>query len=207
MVCSTHLPRTVAAVFTGGALLFGGCASTRLDAQWADPQTAPSALRGAHVLVACEAREAVIQRLCQDRLADEVVARGGTPVLAPSTARTGGPVGDEQYLSAARNAGARAVLASTVTTAGIQPRTGVSVGIGGFGIGSGGFGAGIGVSAPLGGGQATTGYAVNSRILDAGSGRLLWTARASTPPSGNVQLQMSELAKAVFGAADKANLF
>jgi hypothetical protein len=197
----------LAAVVAAASAWVSGCASTRLDAQWADPQLAPSPLRGAQVLVACEASEAVVRRLCQDRLADEVVARGATPILAPDTADPGRPMGDEHYRNVARNAGARAVLASVVTSAGLQPKPGLSIGIGGFGIGSGGFGAGIGVSAPLGGGQSSTGYAVNTRITDVGSGRLLWTAKASSPPSPNVQLQMAELAKAVFDAADEAKLF
>jgi len=74
-------------------------------------------------------------------------------------------------------------------------------------VGSGGFGGGIGVSAPIGGGQITTGYAVNSRVTDAESGRLMWTAKATSPPSADVHAQMAELAKAVFEAADKARLF
>jgi hypothetical protein len=65
-----------------GALLMAGCASTQLDAQWVDPQLANSSLRGAKVLVACEAAEAVVKRICQDRLAAEVTAHGATPVMA-----------------------------------------------------------------------------------------------------------------------------
>ena len=61
-----------------GALSLGmlaGCASTRLDAQWADPQRGASPLHGARVMVACEAYDDVVARLCLDRLNDEIVAR------------------------------------------------------------------------------------------------------------------------------------
>ena len=53
----------------------------------------------------------------------------------------------------------------------------------------------------------TTGYTSNSRLTDAASGRLLWTAKATAPPSSDVKTQLDELTKAVFEAADKANLF
>jgi hypothetical protein len=189
--------------------LLGGCASTQLDAQWVDPQLGPNPLRSARVLIACEAYDMVIKRICQDQLASEVVARGATPVVAPDTTNPapGRPLGDEQYLGAARSAGARAVLTNYITPSAVSASPGLTIGIGGFGMGSSGFGGGVGVSAPIGGGQVTTGYTSNSRLTDATSGKLLWTAKASAPPSKDVPTQMAELMKAVFGAADKAQLF
>ena len=41
---------------------------------------------GERVLVASEAYEAVVKRLCQEQLAAEVVAHGATPVIAPDLA-------------------------------------------------------------------------------------------------------------------------
>jgi hypothetical protein len=52
-----------------------------------------------------------------------------------------------------------------------------------------------------------SGYSANGRVTDAASGRLLWTARATTPPSSNVTTQLSELAATVLVAADKAGMF
>lgn len=189
--------------------LLTGCASTQLDGQWSDPQMAANPLRGARVMIACEAYELLIKRLCLDQLAAEVVARGATPVVAPDTTNPapGRPLGDDQYLAAARGAGARAVLTSYITPAATNVNPGFTVGIGGFGIGSGGFSGGVGVSAPVGGGSVTTGYASNTRITDAGSGRLMWTAKATAPPSNDLQSQLAELTRAVFGAADKARVF
>src|SRR5215475_5212441 len=45
-------------------LLVGGCASTAIQAQWADPLFAGRSLRGATVLVVCNAHAPAIQRIC-----------------------------------------------------------------------------------------------------------------------------------------------
>ena len=192
------------------ALCLAGCASTQLDAQWVDPQFANSSLRGAKVLVACEAAEAVVKRICQDRLAAEVTAHGGTAVMAAQTTLDTSALrspNDEPYLSAARAAGARAVLATTVAPSSAAVSQGFSIGLGGFGVGSGGFGGGIGVSAPIGGGQVSSGYSANARITNAENGRLMWTGKASAPPSSDVNAQLGELVRTVMDAAGKAGLF
>ncbi|HEU5297397.1 MAG TPA: hypothetical protein VFU71_21645 [Burkholderiaceae bacterium] len=200
-------------VAAAAASLFAGCAATRLDAQWADPQLTPGTLRGARVMVACEAHDMVIKRICQDQMASEVTARGGTPVAAPDTSNQapGRPLGDEQYLQAARSAGAKAVLTHYVTQAdvAVSSPSSVSFGIGGFGFGGGGgaVSTGVGVTAPVGGGRSSVGYAVTSNLRDTGSGRVLLTAKASAPPSADVNTQLNELTKVVFGAADSAKLF
>src|SRR5205823_4069955 len=105
---------------------------------------------------------------------------------------------------AAHAAGARAVLTQRIVPYGSSVSPGFTVGLGGFGFGGGHFGGGVGVSAPIGGGQVTTGYAADTRLTDAGSGKLMWTAKASAPPSQDLQAQLTELTRAVFGAADKA---
>ena len=201
--------RAAPAAFAAASVLLAGCASTRLDAQWSDPQLSANQLRGARIMVACEAHDLVIKRICQDQLAAEVVARGATPVIAPDTTNPapGRPLGDEQYLNAARSAGARAVWTHYVAPAAASNGSGVSVGLGAFGIGGGSVRGGLGVSVPVGGGQTSFGYSLNSRVTDARSGRLLWTAKATAPPSNDLNLQLNELSKAVFGAADKTQLF
>lgn len=191
------------------ALAVAGCASTRLDAQWSDPQRAPNALRNARVLVVCEAYDTAIKRICQDQMAAEVVARGGTAVQGPESG-SGAPVrplNNDQYLGAAREARATAVLTHSITTADVAPGSGVSIGIGAFGIGGGNVRGGAGVSLPIGGQHSNTGYALNSRVTEVASGKLLWTAKASASPSSDVGAQLAELTRAVFGAADKAQLF
>ena len=95
----------------------------------------------------------------------------------------------------------------TLTPAVTQVSQGFQVGIGGFGYGSRGGGVGVGVSAPVGGGQVTMGYAASGRVTEVGTGRLVWSASASTTPSSEIELQVSELSKTVLDAAQKSGLF
>ena len=192
------------------AAMLAGCASTRLDAQWFDPQLAPNSLRGARIMVACEAYDLVLKRICQDQLVSAIVARGATPVIAPDTINPAPerPPVNEPYLSAARGAGAKAVLTHAIAVADVSARSGFSIGLGGFGIGGGGGGVsgGVGVSGPIGG-QTNIGYAISSQVTETTSGRVLWAARASSSPSADVSNQFAELTEALFAAADKAQLF
>jgi len=190
------------------AALAASCASApQLDAQWSDAAAVPGLLHGARVLVACDAAELVVRQICQDRLAGEVAARGATPVFVPPET----PIAtdrsiDPQLLAAARASGAKGLLVMTVAVAVHDVSAPVSIGIGGFGFGSSGS-VGMGVSAPVGGGRVTAGYSGNGRVTDVASGRLVWTAKATSPPSSDVDAQLAELSRLVLGAADRAGLF
>ncbi|HTJ04933.1 MAG TPA: hypothetical protein VL624_06280 [Caldimonas sp.] len=190
------------------AALAAGCASApQLDAQWSDPAAAPGLLRGARVLVACDAAELVVRQICQDRLAGEVAARGATPVFVPpETPIVTDRSIDSQLLAPARESGAKALLVMTVAVAVHDVSAPVQIGIGGFGFGS-SSSVGVGVSAPVGGGRVTAGYSGNGRVTDVSNGRLVWTAKATSPPSADLDAQMADLSRLVLGAADKAGLF
>ncbi|MEP6740693.1 MAG: hypothetical protein ABJA61_09960 [Caldimonas sp.] len=195
-------------VIAAVAALLGACATTpQLDAQWSDPQLGGNFLHGARVLVACDAYEAVIRQICQDQLAAEVIARGATPVFAPAgmSIATDRSI-DAQLVAAARDSGAKALLVMTVAVAVNDVSPGFSIGIGGFGFGR-SSAVGVGVQAPIGGGQVTSGYSANGRVTDISSGRLVWTAKATAAPSSDLNAQMGELTRTVLGAADKAGLF
>ena len=114
---------------------------------------------------------------------------------------------DAQLLPAAREAGAKAMMVLTVAVAVQDVSQPIQIGIGGFGFGGGGGSAGVGISAPVGGGRVTSGYSANGRLTDVPTGRLVWTAKATAPPSSDINAQMSDLSKLVLGAADKAGLF
>ena len=187
-------------------VLSSGCASTKVHDQWADPQLAGTSLRGARVLVACEAYDIQVKRACQEQTASELSARGATPVMAAEAAAGTGESPADQRLRAGRDAGARAILATQITLADRQYSPGFSIGIGGFGGGHRG-GVGVGVSVPVGGGQPTTGHAAGVTLTDLASGRVVWGAKATTPPSNDLNGQMGELAKAILGAAEQAGLF
>ena len=201
-------PAVALAIVAATAASVIGCATgPRLEAQWSDPSVGPISLRGARVLVACDASELVIRQICQDQLAQEVVARGATPVFVPPNT----PIGtdrsvDVQLLPAARDAGAKAMMVMTVAIAVQDVSQPFQIGIGGFGFGGSGS-AGVGVSVPVGGGRVTSGYSANGRVTDVPSGRLVWTAKAITSPSNDVNAQMAELSRVVFDAAGKAGLF
>ena len=93
----------------------------------------------------------------------------------------------------------------SIASAGASPA--VSIGLGAFGFGGGSVRGGVGVSAPIGGGQASYGFALASRVTDTRSGRIAWSARASTPASQDVNAQIQQLSRSVFEAADQAQLF
>jgi len=183
-------------------LAVAACTSgPQLAAQWTDPQLGNQSafLRKSRVLVACDVADLTVRQLCQDRVAAEIAARGATPVFpGPDTLIATDRSIDGQLLAAARSADAKALMVLTLTPA----VTDVSQG---FQVGSGGVG--VGVSAPVGGGRVTMGYAANGRVTDVGSGKLVFSASASTSPSSDLDLQLSELSKTVFGAADRSGLF
>ena len=150
-----HMPRALLAT---ALVALAGCAIDRSSTpQWTRPAArAPGFLRGARVLVACDAAEAVIVQICQDQVARASRARGATPVFVPTRLRRSPPTRsvDAQLLPAARDAGAKAMMVVTVAVAVADVSQGISIGIGGFGFGRSG-GGGVGVSAPVGGGSVT----------------------------------------------------
>ncbi|MDN3922639.1 hypothetical protein [Roseateles violae] len=209
MKCFAPALASACALAAGAALaLLAGCASTQVGAQWSDPSFRGQSLRGARLLVVCEAPDPATQRICQDELAARVQDLGATPVQAPDGAARAPAA--EQLLAAARVAGARAVFSASVQPDAtiVNPGPTFSFGIGGFN--SGGYGSGtsggVGVTVPTGG-QVSTGYAANGMLTDVASGRMMWTAKATTPPQANLNAQLAELAKAVVGAAQQAGLF
>lgn len=181
-----------------------GCATTQLEAQWANPQVRAQSLQGQRLLVACEAPELTLQHLCEERMAAEVVAQGGTPVLVQELVVTPGA---DAYVAAARSTGSAAALVVRVSEADARVSGPVSVGLGGFGFGGGGVVGGLGVSVPLGGGRTSIGYATSARLVQVPGGQLMWTARASAAPSNDPATQLAELARSTLEGARKAGLF
>lgn len=202
----TSIRHVLVAVAVPWAL--AGCASTIVDTQWRNVELPPNYLRGATVMVSCETGDDVLRRICEERVTADLRLRGATPVLAaPGSVPPSQPgVADAQYLPAAASSGAKAVLSVTVGASSASVSPGVTLSIGGFGFGR-SSGGGIGVSAPIGGGQVSNGYSANGRVTDVASGRLMWSARASAAPSGDVNSQLAELSKSVLDAAEKAGLF
>ena len=194
-------------------LLVGGCASTAIQAQWADPQFAGRSLRGATVLVVCNASAVAMQRICQDQIAARMLLSGIRPVMATeadlSTAQ--GEQLTDTISAAARRAGANAIWAANLTpdVTVVSPGPTIGFGIGGFGTSGGwhrssGVGGGIGVGLPVGGEQVNTAYAADMTLTDVETGRLMWTSKVTTPASQDITAQVTQLVEAGVKSAQQA---
>lgn len=206
--CTLLRTRPLAAmVLATLGLMLAACATTRVGAQWVDPAFQGQSLRGARLLVVCDAADPVMQRICQDEVSAQVQALGATPVQAPDAGANGRPA-PGQLMSAARVAGARAVFSTSVSpdASVVSPGPSVSFGLGGFSWGS-GVGGGVGVTVPTTGAQVHTGYAASGVLTDVASGRMMWSAKATTPAQSNLNAQLAELARVMVDAARQAGLF
>lgn len=206
-----HRPRS-GALALSASLLAAACASSpEVGTQWSDPQFAGRSLRGARLLVVCEAPDPALRRHCQDRLAAELVAYGATPLVA-AEAPPGAPVGRplaETWLPAARDAGAQALFSAALSAdaAAYPVSPSVGIGIGGWSGGHSSVGGGIGISMPMGGYRNAMALGATGVLTDVASGRTMWTGSASGPYTGDPVAQIGELARAVVQAAGKAGHF
>jgi len=137
------------------------------------------------VLVVCDAPDVATQRVCQEQVAARIAAAGATPVISQNAGLTAGPPPtNDATLVAARGAGAKAIFGITVgaDVTVVNPGPSIGIGVGGFG-GSGGYrggtvtGGSVGIGFPIGGGQATTGYAANMVLTDAATVKLMWSSK------------------------------
>jgi hypothetical protein len=193
------------------AVLAAGCATTRVEAEWTDPAFAGKSLRGARVLVICEATDVSVQRVCADRLVAELAAAGAKPVAAPPGLVPGPPPANDRTLAAARTAGATAILAATLApeAAVVRPGPTIGIGVGGWGGSGGGTvsGGSVGIGMPIGGGGVDQSYAASVALTDVPSVKLMWSSRVTTPASGNLNTQVADLARVAVGSARGAGFF
>jgi hypothetical protein len=73
--------------------LLSGCAQTQLGAQYTDPQLPPQTLRGAAILVVCEATEPAIKLICESQISGQLTQLGARPLTRPRAARGAVPAG------------------------------------------------------------------------------------------------------------------
>lgn len=217
-MAALRLPVSASAfVLLLAATLAAGCASgPQLGAQYVDPQLPPQALRGATVLVVCDAVEPAIRLNCETRVSGQLVLLGARPVTdaAAVNPNPGREPAADLYLGAARAAGARAVFSTTMgpdfTSVGAAPV--FSFGIGGFG-GSGGYrggsamGGGVGVAMPVGPPPGTVGLGAIGSLIDVQTGRVMWSAKATAAPAADVAAQINNVTATLTQAAAKTGLF
>jgi len=200
------------------AWLLVGCATTRIDAQWVDPQFARQPLSGTKVLVECGGADTTVRQLCSEQLAMQLSMRGVLPLtLDHPTLRDEVPQGlsDAALLDRARSLGAQTVLRASVEPAVQLASPGPTIGLGvggfsggrGYGYGGSGMGVGMGMGFPVGGGTVNTGYGAKGSLIDVASGRPIWSANASTPATADAGEQISLLTQALVKAATQAGLF
>lgn len=197
-------------------LLLAGCASTQMGAQYLDPQTPPQYLRGAAILVVCEAPEPAAKLICESQAVGQLTRLGAKPLTDPKLASlmAGREPTPEQYRPAAREAGARAIFSTTLKPDiwRPSPMSSFSIGIGGWG-GSGGYyggsggGGAVGVTVPVGGPPGAGGLAATGTLVDVASGRVIWTAGATTSRASDATSQIAELTRALTEAMRQAALF
>ncbi|HET9025017.1 MAG TPA: hypothetical protein VFN64_10620 [Burkholderiaceae bacterium] len=191
-------------------LALAGCATTQLDAQWTNPDYAGRSLRGAPVLVACEAQEPTLQRICEDQVAGQITALGGVPTRSTQVAGTGPAAGTDPYLAAARRIGARAIVRTTLNTGAVVASQGgptVGIGIGGGGGYRGGVGGFGGISFPVGGTRVSNAYTSETAVIDPANGAIMWSARASSSTAQDATGQIAELAQTAVGALRQSGFY
>lgn len=189
------------------AVALAACATTRMDAQWTNPDYQGRNVRGASVLVACEAQDLTLQRICEDQLAAAVSARGAKPTLnSQLSAAATPPAGNDPYLAAAKRVGARAIVRMTLSAG--QPvavDSGPSVGIGAGG-GGGRVGGGLGISFPIGGARVSQAFGAETALIDPANGATMWSGRASSSTAQNVTGQITELAQTTVEALQSTGM-
>lgn len=209
MPCAHTLRPFAAVVF---ASLFAACATTKMDAQWSNPEFAQASLRGKTVLVVCTARDFTTQAVCEDQAAAMLEARG-LKTARFAVASPGTPPANDAVEAAAKRAGAQAIFRSSLSTFAPAVSSGptIGIGVGGFG-GSGGGGSyrggsvGGGFSVPIGGGTVSEAWAADTAVIDVASGKLMWSGRASTPTGTEVQAQLADLSRVTIEALGASGL-
>jgi hypothetical protein len=184
------------------ASLLAGCATTRVEGEWASPDFAGATLQGRTTMVSCSAPDDTLRRICEDQMLVALGQAGIDARRAPETAT--GP--DPTPLGAARAAGAqalvRAALGSTGTvTSGIVPSIGIGIGGGGGRIGVGG-----GITMPIGGARAQEAFVASTSVVDVPSGNPIWSVRTGGGASSDPATQVEQLARATVDAMRKAGL-
>ena len=199
-----HKHTSVRSAAALGACLLAACATTKMDAQWSNPEFRGANLRGQTVRVACQARDFTVQAVCEDQIAAQLLTRGAKPVKFVVVNPGAQPV-NEAVDDAARKANARMVFRTTLSTSIPTVSPGPTIG---FGVGGGGYrgGAAGGISLPIGGGTVSEAYAADTAIVDVATGKLMWSGRATGPTGSDTTSQLSELTRVTFESLQTAGM-
>lgn len=216
MTFRATIPRRAWAAGAAAALAVSitACATTRMNAEWRDPIVAPGAFKAARVLVVCRAPDETLRRVCEDQWSAQLGTQGLATAPSYSIANFPWASADtsDEMRAALRASGVAALAAMSlapgeVTVVSPGPQVGVGIGGGGGGRGGGFSVGGIGISLPIGGPSATQGLGASAALVDVASARIVWSGKASAPPSGDVGAQVLALTQVATEAMRRAALF
>ncbi|MEQ1518764.1 MAG: hypothetical protein ABL931_19970, partial [Usitatibacteraceae bacterium] len=191
--------------------LLTGCAATKVDVIWSNPEFAASKIEG-KIMVVGLTRDQTMRRVYEDGLVAQFAARGlGTKVnVVRSYEFVEGAFaadGTKTILEAARRQGATAVLSSAVVGHEHITRVTIDEPLGRW------YGAYDGWyqhywpylyrRADV---QVTQRYLASTTLIDVATGKIRWTARSHTDASGNVDEDIKGFASAVMDALAKNGL-
>jgi len=194
--------------------LLAGCATTRIESQWKDPNFVGGLNKGGHVLVLCLARDDTLRRVCEDQWATQLGMQEMTVVrsyLIPGFPPDGA-ANPDQIKAAAQASGAGMVVSMQLARSDFAvvnpgPQVGFGVGSGGGGYRGGGFSfGGLGISFPVGGATATQAMSASTTLVDVEGGTVIWSGNASADNDSDGNAQVSALTKVTIEALKKAGL-
>jgi hypothetical protein len=202
----TRTMRGLAALVT--ATVVAGCATARVEGEWANADLAGATLQGRTTMVSCSAPDDTLRRICEDRLLAALGAAGIDVRRAPESTAAIATTGltDTTPIAAARAAGAQALVRTALISTGtVTSGVGPSIGIG-IGGGSGRIGVGGGLTVPLGGTRAQEAFVASTSVVDTPTGDPLWSVRTGAAASADPSVQIDQLTRATVDAMRKAGL-
>lgn len=208
----TKFNPVAAIVAVSALLLMTSCATTRMDAQWTNPEYQGRSARAGTILVACEAQEMTLQRICEEKLAAAVTAGGAKATLNSQLAATATPPsGNDPYVAAAKKVGARAIVRMTLSSGvpvAVNSGPSIGIGVGGSsgGYRSGGSFGGVGIGFPIGGSGVSQAFGAETALIDVTNGATMWSGRASSSTAEDVTGQITQLAQTTVEALKGAGM-
>ena len=179
------------------------CATTRLDAQWSNPEVSAGRIGGKWLVVGMT-RDQTVRRLYEDEIAAQLAARGVDVVR--SYAVTDGPLGPggAALALAARRAGAAAMLTSALVAREQVQRVIVEpLPTWGWGY-EGWYGHYWSLAMTRTETRSYERYVVGTSLTDVASGRIVWTARTVTENDAAVALEVKAFARLIAEALERA---
>jgi hypothetical protein len=192
-----------AAIWIAGGL--AGCASTRMEAQWRNPESSGVKYSG-KVLVVGITRDDTMRRLYEDAMAEEMAARGITAVRSYEVLE--GSLKDDSGAAlapVARRAGAVAVLSSALIAREhmhnvvVEPMPAWGWGYSGWYGHYWGFATRTEV-------RTYERFVVGTSLSDAATGKIIWTARTATDSNDRPEREVKAFAKTILSALVEAGL-